>query len=67
MNAAETYIAVVNYLRATGWRREEAESGWWQKDEFEERTLGPALEAQLDLDGVDQRDMIPHEPREFWG
>lgn len=62
-----TYFAIVGYLRATGWLREEPGSGWWWKAEEEDCTLGDALERQLDIDGIDQRDMIPHEPAEFWG
>lgn len=61
------YAAVVAYLLANGWRREERVSGWWWKDGEEERTLGPALEAQLDADEIDQRIMLPGELQEFWG
>lgn len=62
------YEVVVNYLQATGWRRERLGSGWWWKDGCEEEaTLGGALEQQLDLDGIDQRDAVPGEVEEFWG
>ena len=63
----EAYEMVVHYLLRNGWRREEKVSGWWMKDDMEERTLGPAFEAQLDLDEIDQRVMLPNEPLEFWG
>jgi hypothetical protein len=66
VNGVEAYTAVVAYLRETGWLREEPGSGWWWKEGENDGTLGDALERQLDLDEVDQRDMIPHEPREFW-
>jgi len=62
------YSDAVAYLVANGWRRQELGSGWWWKDGCqEEATLGGALEAQLDADGIDQRDAIPDEPEEFWG
>ena len=62
------YAVCVTYLIENGWRREEPGSGWWWKDEAEsEETLGGALEAQLDVDGIDQRNAIEGEPAEFWG
>lgn len=65
--ASLTYEAVVRYLLAKGWRREELGSGWWFRDGFEEATLGGAFEQQLDNDGTDQRNAVADEPQEFWG
>lgn len=65
--ASLTYEAVVRYLLAKGWRREELGSGWWYRDGFEEATLGGAFEQQLDADQIDQRDAVAGEPQEFWG
>lgn len=63
-----TYHAVVAYLVAKGWRRQELGSGWWWRDGMEEDAgLGGALEQQLRADGVEMRDAIPGEPEEFWG
>lgn len=61
------YAEVCSYLAERGWRREEAESGWWMKDGTEEMMLGDALEVQLDEEEIDQRVMTPGEPHIFWG
>ncbi len=62
------YECVVRYLIENGWRRQEQGSGWWWKDEAEaESTLGGALEQQLDMDGIDQRNALADEPQEYWG
>ncbi len=63
----EVYRVLVEYLRGTGWTRQESVSGWWWKSEAtEDATIGGAVEQQLDIDGLDTRLMIPGEPMEFW-
>lgn len=60
------YGMLVSYLLANGWRREEAGSGWWWRDGFEEATLGGAVEQQMEKDGLDLRRRLIGEPDEFW-
>lgn len=67
MTAAELYEAMVRYLIATGWVREEEGSGWWWKDGFEEAVTGTAVDQQLEADGIDHRTMLANEPKVFWG
>lgn len=56
MSAAELYAAMVDYVRAVGWKREEHGSGWWIHPDFNEATLGDAVEESLrELDNIDLR------------
>jgi hypothetical protein len=64
--ARALYRAMVIYLRAANWRREEPGSGWWWKPNTEEAVIGEAVMEQLRVDGIDTREMIDGEPPEFW-
>ena len=66
--APELYATMVGYLVASGWRREEAGSGWWWKHDAPdgEAVIGGAVEQQLELDGIDLRTMLADEPGEYW-
>lgn len=68
MTIEQLYDAMCRYLVSNGWRRQDEVSGWWWKDDSPEGdlTLGPAVEAQLDMDGLDTRIMRVWEPYEFW-
>lgn len=67
--ARETYRGMVEFLLQNGCRREEEGSGWWWSEELpEEMLMGNAVEYLLqNRYGLDLRDAVPGEPKEFWG
>jgi hypothetical protein len=58
--AAAVYAAMVAYLEANAWEREEPGSGWWlcaeSRRDSTEATVGEAVESQLHHDGIDTRE-----------
>lgn len=68
-SATELYQQMVEFLVQNGCRREEEGSGWWYSAELPgEALMGSAVEHLLqEKYGLDLRDAVPGEPREFWG
>ena len=62
------YADICLFLHDNGLRREEKGSGWWYGDVLpDEMTMGPAIEELLSQKGIDTRNAVLGESKEYWG